>query len=150
MKLIIHNSQTTYMPCKCNCRYTNSVTHGDPYSKNEKSRPETKEKGKQFSTSPIKKVSSSIAAYCSCCRMFNVYWVPMRECKFVCCWNTIHVYSFKNWHFKLLLSKSCNFAVFPLLASSLPLLTLLVSTQSGQDTGSVLQHETNRVCLCWV
>ena len=39
----------------CN-RYTKSVMHGDPYGKNDRAKSETKDRGKQFSIQPIKKV----------------------------------------------------------------------------------------------
>jgi len=38
------------------CRYTKSVMHGDPYGKNDRVKSETKDRGKQFSIQPIKKV----------------------------------------------------------------------------------------------
>ena len=38
-------------------RYTKSVTHGDPYGSTDKAKAESKDKGKQFSILPVKKVS---------------------------------------------------------------------------------------------
>jgi hypothetical protein len=49
-----YTAHVVFCPC-FSCRYSNSVSQDDPYVKNEKTKTETKCKGKQFSIQSPKK-----------------------------------------------------------------------------------------------